>query len=262
MGRGDHHAELGVVGARQISRRRCGQHPDPQRVDAFAGDPRDHGRLEHLAAGPRVAADHRHAAACTGNRAEPARRRGPDGQRQLRGQFAVGNTAHAVGTEQSTHADKLLTIGRRRHNWRGHRSVLPPNPITAISGQASPPAPGRNAGGDIRSAVRRGRRSHRRRRSYRRSRVLAPLTRSRDRVRRVRSDVLRDGHHALAAVTSGRRYLARVDLIGKSSDLPSVLGCFIDRHSGRARTVQGRRVLSRAGHASAGTEARRSGPQR
>ena len=60
--RRDHHAEVGVVGAGQVGHRRRRQHPDAQRVDALAGQPGDHRGLEHLAAGPRIAADHGDAA--------------------------------------------------------------------------------------------------------------------------------------------------------------------------------------------------------
>ena len=61
--RRDHHAELGVIGAGQIGHRGSGQHADPQRVDALTGDAGDHRGLQHLAAGPRVAADHSDSAA-------------------------------------------------------------------------------------------------------------------------------------------------------------------------------------------------------
>ena len=65
--RGDHHAELGVVGAGQMGDRRGRQHPDPQSVDALAGQACDDGGFEHLAAGSRVTADDREPA-----RSDPA----------------------------------------------------------------------------------------------------------------------------------------------------------------------------------------------
>ena len=55
--RRDHHAEVGVVCVGQVGHRGGRQHPDPQRVDALAGQPGDDRGFEHLAAGPRVAAD-------------------------------------------------------------------------------------------------------------------------------------------------------------------------------------------------------------
>ena len=106
--RRDHHAEVGVVGVGQVGDRRRRQHTDAQRVDALAGQPGDHRGLEHLAAGPRVAADHGDAAALTADAAQPTRRRRAQCQRQLSGQILIGDSAHPVGAEQSSHADKFL----------------------------------------------------------------------------------------------------------------------------------------------------------
>src|SRR6202048_3487514 len=81
---------------------------------------------------------------------------------------------------------------------------------------------------------RRPQRSGRWRRGRRR-RAAALLTRSLRGVRGVRRSVLRDGHHALRAVTAGRGYLARVDLPGLGSDVTGAPG--LVGHAGRGRSV-------------------------
>ena len=106
--RRDHHAEVGVVGAGQVCHSRRGQDTDAQCVDAFTGYAGDHRGLEHLAAGPRVAAHHGDAPRMTTDAAQPARRRRTQSERQLGGQILIGDSAHPVGAEQSSHADKLL----------------------------------------------------------------------------------------------------------------------------------------------------------
>ncbi len=107
--RRDHHAEIGVVRAGQVGHRGGRQNADPQRVDTLAGQPGDHRGLEHLAAGPRVAADDGDATGMTTDAAQPPGRRGAQRQRQLSGQILIGDSAHPVGAEQSTHAHKPLT---------------------------------------------------------------------------------------------------------------------------------------------------------
>ena len=97
--RRDHHAEVGVVGAGQIGHRRGGQHPDPQRVDALTGQPGDHRGLQHFAAGPRIATDHRDPSARFARTRQAPRRRGAQRQRQLSGQLAIGDSANTVGAE-------------------------------------------------------------------------------------------------------------------------------------------------------------------
>ncbi len=101
--RRDHHAELGVVGVGQIGDGGRRQHADPQRVDALAGQPGDDRGLQHLAAGPRVAADHGDPAAGLRGVSESTSGRRAQRQRQLSGQIAIGDSAHPVGAEQSTH---------------------------------------------------------------------------------------------------------------------------------------------------------------
>ena len=118
--RADHHAEVGVVRACEVGHGRGRQHADPQCVHALAGDPGDHRGFEHLTAGPGVAADDGHAAGTCTDTAEPSSRRRTQRQRQLRGQILVGDAAHPVGAEQSSHADKLLTDHTRSPKRRGY----------------------------------------------------------------------------------------------------------------------------------------------
>ena len=140
--RRDHHAEVGVVGAGQVRHSGRGQHADAQRVDALAGHPGDHRRLQHLAAGPRIAAHHGDAARMASDVAQPARRRRAQSQRQLSGQILIGDSAHPVGAEQSSHADKLLTDRPSKHNRRGHRRAAAES-ICQRDRKDSPPAPRR-----------------------------------------------------------------------------------------------------------------------
>ena len=58
-GRQDH-AEVGVQGLDQVGDARRGQHPEPEHVHPGAGQPGHHGRLEKLAGGAGIAADHRY----------------------------------------------------------------------------------------------------------------------------------------------------------------------------------------------------------
>ena len=48
--------------------------------------------------------------------AQAAGRRRAQSQRQLGGQILIGDSAHPVGAEQSSHADKLLIDGGQRAN--------------------------------------------------------------------------------------------------------------------------------------------------
>ena len=97
--RGDHHAEVGVVGVGQIGHRRGRQHPGPQRVHTLAGQAGDHGGFQHLAAGTGVAADHGDASPSAVRPGQPPCGRGAEGQRELSGEFAIGDPADAVSAE-------------------------------------------------------------------------------------------------------------------------------------------------------------------
>jgi len=93
--RADHDAGGGVGTGDQFGDRRGGQ--DAQQACLRAGADKAGGdrALEHGAAASRVAPDE-HAGAGV----EPTAEGAPEGERQLRGQVTVGNTADAVGTEQ------------------------------------------------------------------------------------------------------------------------------------------------------------------
>ena len=112
--RGDHHAEVGVERAHQVRDGGRGQHADAERVGARSGEPGDDRGLQHLAAGPRIAADDGDRAVRRGPRLGQDVRGARVGERhrELRGEhLAVGEAAHAVGTEQTparTHGQRLL----------------------------------------------------------------------------------------------------------------------------------------------------------
>ncbi len=109
--RGDHHAEVGVERPDQVRHGGRRQHPDPERVGARRGEPGDDRGLQHLAAGPRVATDHRDRAVRPVALGQDVR--GGRGERdgELGGEYlAVGEPAHAVGAEQTprAHGQRLL----------------------------------------------------------------------------------------------------------------------------------------------------------
>ena len=109
--RGDHHAEVGVERLDQVRDGRGGQHADPDRVGARRGEPGDDRGLQHLPAGPRVAADHGDRAVRTVALGQHVRGRRGERHGELRGEhLAVGEPAHAVGAEQtpSAHGQRLL----------------------------------------------------------------------------------------------------------------------------------------------------------
>jgi hypothetical protein len=109
--RGDHHAEVGVEGVHQVRDGRGGQHANANRVGARCREACDDRGLQHLAAGPRIAADHGDRAVRAVALGQDVRGRGGERHRELRGEhLAVGEAAHAVGTEQTprAHGQRLL----------------------------------------------------------------------------------------------------------------------------------------------------------
>ncbi len=99
----EHHAQVGTGLAGEEGQARRRDHPTADHVCAGTGQSGDHGRLEHLPAGPRVTADQSH-------RSVPAARQGKhlgcsngDGQRDLGRQITVGQATNAVGAEEPTH---------------------------------------------------------------------------------------------------------------------------------------------------------------
>ncbi len=97
--RGDHHAEVGVVGVGQVGHRRGRQHTGPQRVDALTGQAGDHGGFQHLAAGTGIATDHRDTSPSAVRPGQPPCGGGAEGQRELGGELAIGDPADAVSAE-------------------------------------------------------------------------------------------------------------------------------------------------------------------
>ncbi len=101
--RGDHHAEVGAQLADQVRDGGGRQHADLHHVRAGRGQPGGDGRLQHLAAGPRVPADDRDRPVRAVVLDQHPRGRRGDGQRQLRGQLGVRQATNTVGTEQASH---------------------------------------------------------------------------------------------------------------------------------------------------------------
>ena len=81
------------------------QHADAQNVHAGAGQARDHGGLQELPGRARVPSDHsRRPVAREGARlGQHMRRRDGEAERHLGRQIRVGDTAHAVRAEESSH---------------------------------------------------------------------------------------------------------------------------------------------------------------
>ena len=103
--RGDHHAEVSIVGRGEIGHCWSRQYADPQYVDTFTCQPGDHRGLKHLAARSRVAtndgdATNRPTFGAAGPRCGEAPGRGrAESKNQLCGQFAVGDASHTIGPE-------------------------------------------------------------------------------------------------------------------------------------------------------------------
>ena len=109
VGCGDHHSEVGAVLAHEVGRSRRGNHPDAQHIDAGAGQPRTDRGLQELTRGAGVAGhqsgrlpppEHPGLAEDVGGRNRQV-------EGQFSGQFLIRDAAHAVGSEESSHAGKL-----------------------------------------------------------------------------------------------------------------------------------------------------------
>ncbi len=102
---GQHHAEVGAERAGEVGDRGRRQHADPQHVHTGAGQARDHRGLQELPGGARIPADHRgRPVPGEGARLGQYVRRGDgEAQRQLGRQIRVGDAAHAVRAEESSH---------------------------------------------------------------------------------------------------------------------------------------------------------------
>ncbi len=102
---GEHHTEVGAERPGEMGHRRRRQHTDAQHVHARAREPRDDGRLQELPGGTRITPDHR-GGPMPFERArlgQHVRRGHGQAERHLRRQVRVGDTAHAVRAEESSH---------------------------------------------------------------------------------------------------------------------------------------------------------------
>ncbi|CAM5290842.1 hypothetical protein SRIMM317S_00494 [Streptomyces rimosus subsp. rimosus] len=102
---GEHHAQVGAERPGQVRHGRGRQHAHPQHVHARAGQARHDRGLQELSRRPRIAPDHGHRPVPlerAGFR-EHMRRRDRETERQLGRQIGVGDTAHTVRAEESSH---------------------------------------------------------------------------------------------------------------------------------------------------------------
>lgn len=133
---GEHHAEVGAQLAGEERHRGGGQHTDAQHVDARTGEAYHDGRLQELSGRSRIPPDHRHRlVALEGSRlGEYVCRRDGESERELGRQIRVGDTAHAVGAEESSHCGVL----RIAENVR----LVPDGPLPGGPAPAVPECPG------------------------------------------------------------------------------------------------------------------------
>ena len=106
---GEHHTEVGAQLAGEERHRGGGQHTDAQHVDARAGEAGHDGRLEELPGRSRIPPDHRHRLVAfeRARLGEYVCRRHGESERELGRQIRVGDTAHAVRAEESSHCGVL-----------------------------------------------------------------------------------------------------------------------------------------------------------
>src|SRR5262249_16713136 len=117
----DHHAEVGLYLAGQVRHAGGREYADPDHLRTGAGEPGDDGRLEHLAAGARVAPDERDRGVPEPLLGKRVRGRDRDREGQLRGQVGVRPPAYAVRAEVPTHRylHRRRTPGRPTARDRG-----------------------------------------------------------------------------------------------------------------------------------------------
>ena len=91
--------------AGQVRDRGGRQHADPQHVHARAGQARHHGGLQELPGRAWIPSDHGHrpVALERAHLGEHMRRRDRQAERELGRQVRVGDAAHTVRTEESSH---------------------------------------------------------------------------------------------------------------------------------------------------------------
>ncbi len=109
VARGEHHAQVGAERSGQERHRGRRQHTDPQDVHAGAGEARDHGGLQELPGRARVTPDDRRRPVSLerARLGQYVRRGHGEAQGHLRRQIRVGDTAHAVRAEESSHCAVL-----------------------------------------------------------------------------------------------------------------------------------------------------------
>ena len=76
----------------------------------------------------------------TPDAAQPARRRRAQSKRQLSGQILIGDSAHPVGAEQSSHADKLLIDSAAKGTTADVSARAAAEPVRQRDRKGSPPA--------------------------------------------------------------------------------------------------------------------------
>lgn len=123
VARGEHDTDVGPQGAGEVCHGGGRQHADPEHVHARAGQARHDGGLQELSGRAGVAAHH-------GGRPMPlegsrlgqyVRRRDREPERELGCQIRVGDTAHAVRAEESSHwcPPKVLRTTRPKQRKTG-----------------------------------------------------------------------------------------------------------------------------------------------
>ena len=103
-GRQDH-AEVRIQGFDQVGDARRGQHPEAEHVHPGAGQPGHHGRLQELAGGAGIAADHGHRPPGPGC-GEDLGGRHREVQGQLGRELTACYATYTVRTEESAHGSR------------------------------------------------------------------------------------------------------------------------------------------------------------
>ena len=150
VGGRQHHAQVRARLGGQVRDPRGGQHADPDHGGAGTGQARHHGRLQHLAAGPWVAAHHGERGVRLVRLGKHVRCRDSDGHRQLRAQVGVGQPPNAIGAEESTHYRPFppKRCADTRHCWptRAEKATAGPaqwaaRPLTLLASASSTAEP-------------------------------------------------------------------------------------------------------------------------
>jgi hypothetical protein len=105
VARGEHHTEVGAEHPGEVRHRGGGQHADAQDVHTGAGEAGDHRGLQELPGRARIPPDHGYGPVAfeRARLGEYVRRCHGKPERELGRQIRVGDTAHAVRAEESSH---------------------------------------------------------------------------------------------------------------------------------------------------------------